>query len=126
MTKLFWAIALPLFILLQWAIAPPLAQAETWVMVAQSGETQESQYVDADSIEITGSTVRLKSYWGMLDDPRSITHAVTEYNCPQQTYRDVVVNGAPTQDEWKAVGDDPLNHAAMEYGCKSANNLRSK
>ncbi|MEB3212728.1 MAG: hypothetical protein VKL39_15315 [Leptolyngbyaceae bacterium] len=102
-------------------IISPIAQAETWVMVAKSDATLEQQYVDVDSIQSQGSTVQLKTYWGFLDQPDSISYATTEYRCETEEYRDVVVNGQETDVNWQAVGTDPLNRAAMTYGCTHAN-----
>lgn len=111
------------------------AQAETWVMVAKSDTTQEVQYVDADSIlvvqkdadrmESNGSIIRLRTYWGFLDQPQSMSYATTEYRCNTAEYRDAVVNGESTGDNWHPIGDDPLNRAAMDYGCKRAANSKT-
>lgn len=106
------------------------AQAETWVRVAKSDTTQEVQYVDADSIEVdftdgNGRGVRLNTYWGFLDQPNSMSYATTEYRCDSAEYRDVQVNGNRTEDIWHLIGDDSLNRAAMEYGCKQAATLKT-
>ena len=102
----------------QWVLLCLPAQAETWVMVAKSDTTKELQYVDADSIESLGSVIRLKTYWGFLDQPNSINYATTDYRCETEEYRDVIVNGEQTKATWTLVGSDTLNRAAMEYGCQ--------
>jgi len=109
-----------ILIILLWFQAQLLClpvQAENWVMVAKSDTSQEQQYVDADSIESRGSIMRLNSYWGFLDQPDSVHYATTEYRCQSEEYRDIKVDGHPTGDEWKPVGKDLLNRAAMIYGC---------
>ena len=105
-------------LVLQWVLLCLPAQAETWVMVAKSDTTNELQYVDADSIESLGSVIRLKTYWGFLDQPNSINYATTDYRCETEEYRDVIVNGEQTKATWTSVGSDTLNRAAMEYGCQ--------
>ncbi len=101
------------------------AYAEAWIMVAKSDATQEYQYVDIDSIKAIGSVVRLKTYWGFLNQPDSISYATTEYQCQTEEYRDVIVNDSQTSQDWQPVGDDPLNRAAMEYGCSMGHPLKS-
>lgn len=94
-----------------------------------SESTLEQQYVDADSIQVLEQEygkplhIRLKTYWGVLDQPDSFSMAITEYCCQQSKYRDVEVNGSAIQADWQSVDSDPLNKAAMEYGCRQASAL---
>lgn len=110
-----------------WLIAPDVAMAESWVMVAKSEQTLEQQYVDADSIQLIeraedkSAHIRLQTSWGFQDNPSSFNVATTEYLCEQGQYRDVVVNGKVTGDSWRSVGKDTLNRAAMNYGCHREN-----
>ncbi len=119
------AIALLIVVGFFTVVASASAVADSWVMVAKSTTTQERQYVDPDSIQvleqIKGSPthIRLKTSWGFEADPDSLSVAMTEYLCQQSQYRDVVVNGKTTGDRWQPLGEDLLNRAAMEYGCKS-------
>lgn len=123
MVNIWKAIALLITVGLLTVMASAPALANDWVMVAQSEKTHERQYVDPNSIEVLEQTegtpthIRLKTSWGFQDSPDSLNVATTEYLCQQGQYRDVVVNNKTTGDRWQPLGADPLNRAAMEYGC---------
>jgi hypothetical protein len=125
MRILFCALLLMSWLCIQTLLLCFPALAETWVMVAKSDATQEVQYVDADSIEVSDAGVRLRTYWGFLDQPNSMSYATTEYRCETAEYRDAVMNGEQTGESWHPVGDDPLNRAAMDYGCQRAVSLKA-
>ncbi|MGF1496400.1 MAG: hypothetical protein ACFB8W_06190 [Elainellaceae cyanobacterium] len=95
----------------------PAAQAVHWHRVATTADGLQSQYVDTDSIERSPHGVRLKSSWDNRDT-HAITNYLTEYDCQRQQYRDLMENGQVAKGEWQPLTGDPLNYAAMKYGCE--------
>ena len=93
------------------------AIAAQWHLVATDGS--QAQYVDVDSIEATGSRVRLTTYWTDRSSPMTITTAVTEYDCDREKYRDVQINDIAQVGTWQEPGSDMLNQAVMEFACQS-------
>ncbi|MBD2105341.1 hypothetical protein [Nodosilinea sp. FACHB-13] len=117
-----WMVSLMALVLgcsLNWAIYPDSALATTWYSVAETGQGQQQQFVDIDSIEpLDWGHVRVGSYYV---DRRSgqpqRTDYLTEYDCDRHRFRDVEFNGPVGSDRWMPVDPDPLNSAAMEYAC---------
>ncbi len=101
-------------------VYPGSALATTWHPVAEASQGQQQQFVDIDSIELSGwGLVRVGSYYV---DRRSgqpqRTDYLTEYDCDRRRFRDVEFNGPVGSDRWMPVDPDPLNSAAMEYVCE--------
>lgn len=116
------AIALLLGLALALGLVPSPAQAAAWYPVAEASQGHQRQFVDLDSIQFLGrGQVRASSYY---IDSRSgapeRTDYLTEYDCDRRRFRDVEFNGPVGSHRWLAVDSDPLNSAAMEYVCATA------
>lgn len=100
------------------------AQAEEWRLIVTSEDGYQKQYIDVDSVQFKEGHVRLKTYWLDTHQRDDVTHAVTEYDCDRQLYRDIELNGKPHQTDWFDLSGDRLNRAVMLYACPKSGAAR--
>lgn len=93
------------------------ATATTWELAAETDQGLVRQYFDRDSIQWLGPEVRVASYY--LDE-RSIpqrTDYLTAYDCNSNRYKDIEVDGQPTDSSWEPLVADPLSEAIRDRLC---------
>jgi hypothetical protein len=111
--------SLILFSLLLTFIPTFSATASTWQLAAQSEKGDLEQYVDVDSIQRSGSIVRLESYF--LDKRQGTPIRMdytTDYDCDKNQYQDLVLNGEAIADPWVSASPDPINQSVLDYACQ--------
>lgn len=98
-------------------LAAKPATATSWELAAEMDQGLIRQYYDRDSIQRSGSEVKVMSYYINEHVTPQRTDYVTAYDCSSNLFKDLEVNGRATGEAWQPLDSDPLNEAIRDRLC---------